>query len=101
MPPSGAKGNITFYATIAKTKETFWIKLPSNAIDLTVRECVKSIIIFFPLLHLTIRQRAQVVYEQLSMLSKLSMFIDNEGELSNCFSINQLVGQNELKPRQF
>ena len=27
-------------------------------------------------------------------------FIDNEGELSNCFSINQLVGQNIISKNQ-
>ena len=47
--------------------------------------------------YLTIR-RAQVVYEQIineAQLSWLSL-IDNEGKLSNCFSINQLVGQNVI-----
>ena len=46
--------------------------------------------------YLTIRQRAWVVNEQIvnkAQPSWLSL-IDNEGELSNCFSINQLVGQN-------
>ena len=27
-------------------------------------------------------------------------YIDNEGELSNCFSINQLVGQNVILKKQ-
>ena len=37
------------------------------------------------------KQRAGVVYEQI---------VDNEGELSNCFSINQLVGQNIISKNQ-
>ena len=40
----------------------------------------------------TIRQHARVLYEQIvndAQLSWLSL-IDNEGKLSNCFSIDQL-----------
>ena len=45
---------------------------------------------------LTIRQRARCVYEQIvnEMQPRCLSLIDNEPEVSNCFSINQLVGQN-------
>ena len=45
----------------------------------------------------TIRQHARVLYEQIvndAQLSWLSL-IDNEGKLSNCFSIDQLDGQKQ------
>ena len=46
--------------------------------------------------YLTIRQQARVVYEQIVNEAQPSWlsFIDSEGKLSNCFSINQLVGLN-------
>ena len=48
--------------------------------------------------NITTRQRAQVVYEQIVNEAQPSLLslIDNEGELSNGFSINQLVGQNVI-----
>jgi hypothetical protein len=48
--------------------------------------------------YLTIRQCTRVVYEQIvneAQPSWLSL-IDNEGKLSNCFSINLLVRQNVI-----
>lgn len=35
-PPLHGKGKITFYATIAKSYDKFWLKLPSNPIDLSI-----------------------------------------------------------------
>ncbi len=48
----------------------------------------------FPCFYLTIRQRCRVVYEQIVDEGETRvdyLLIDNEAELSNCFSINHHI----------
>ena len=56
----------------------------------------------FSVFNLTIRQRVRVVYEQIGNEAQPSLLslMDTEGELSNCFSINQLVEQNIILKKQ-
>ena len=49
-----------------------------------------------------IGQRTRVVYKQIvnEAQPRWLSLVNNEGELSNCFSINQVVGQNIISKNQ-